>query len=101
MNCQISGLAGEDEEYKQEIQKAVMSKCERLGDMTDVIELKVYFKKYKKEGTKAKHSVKLHLFSRIGDFVADASEWEIMNAVHEALRKIEVEFKRKRDKLAN
>jgi ribosome-associated translation inhibitor RaiA len=101
MNCQISGLTENEQEYKEEIQKAIMSKCERIGVLADIIELKAHFKKHHDTGTKAKHSVKLHLFSNMGDFVAEHTDWEIMNALHESLRTLETEIKRKKSKLAD
>ena len=100
MNLQISGLTEKEEDFKQRIYEAVQRKCERIGAISDIIELKAHFKKHEKEGTKAKHSVKIHMFTKIGDFSAESHDWEIMNALRESLRKIEAEFKHKKSRLS-
>jgi len=99
MNCIISGLGEKEEEYREQIEAMIRNKCERMNSLSDVMEFKAHFKKHHDTGTKAKHSVKLHLFSKLGDFSSEAHDWEIMNAVHEGLRKLESEFKHKKDRM--
>jgi ribosome-associated translation inhibitor RaiA len=100
MNCNISGLTEKEEDFKEQINEMIKKSCDKFDSMADIVELKAHFKKHHEEGTKAKHSVRLHLFSKIGDFVAEDTNWEILNALRESLRKLEVEFKRKKSRLA-
>jgi len=100
MNCIISGLGEQEEEFREQIEDMLRNKYERMNSLSEVMEFKAHFKKHHDTGTKAKHSVKLHLFSKLGDFSAEANDWEIMNALHESLRKLEVEFKHKKDRMA-
>jgi ribosome-associated translation inhibitor RaiA len=98
LNCQISGLGEKEEDFKEQIIDLVEKKCEKIGAIRVVEELKVRFKKHHADGERAKYSANVHMFSSLGEFRAESTEWDIILAVKEALRTIETEFKRKKDR---
>ena len=87
----VSGLDVVDEFERSWIEKRIESMLEKIGKQTNVRYIFTHIDKHKKEGKRAKYSVKGRLVSDAGTFYASYYDWDLLRAMKVFLDKMEKE----------
>lgn len=97
-------LVGTDVDEEQAV---LMRKAEHfvtgrtIGMVRDPHELKVHVKKQRKDGKQHLYTINVQFFSNLGTLTTSAEDWDMLNAMDEAVEKLETRIKknveRKRD----
>ncbi len=91
-NIQVSNLPDVDEIDKAKIDLALSSSYDKLAKVVNNrVLLRAHFKAYKKQGSRKKHSVQLHLSVPGVELVASESDWNLITALQKALSNLERE----------
>lgn len=94
----LSGV-GVDEEratINRKLEKAVKGPISRILDRPD--ELNAVYQKGEKEGSRHRYNITLRLHSELGVTETEVEGWDLLNAVDQALEKLETALRRRKEK---
>ena len=89
-NIQISHLPEIDEIDRSKIDATVLACYDKLAVILhNEVLLRIHFKAHERGGTRKQHSVKMHLSIPGIDFVSNATDWNLITALQEAVTILE------------
>ncbi|MFH1420449.1 MAG: hypothetical protein ABIG30_00610 [Candidatus Aenigmatarchaeota archaeon] len=101
IDVQISHMKGADTFLKEQIEQVIgefVQKASRLYKGTESLQIDV--KRHEKQGKKIKYSVHSHMQTPVGYFSAEAHGWnDLISVVQDSLSKLEMEVKKKHEKI--
>lgn len=100
MNVSVSGHHKEDPLSHMIIDKQVRNELERLNRLLPVQDIQVHIDRYKETGKRVKYSIKLRLMTDKGLFFSHDHAWDLAKALSGALKKLEREVVKKKEKLS-
>lgn len=94
----ISGIHKEDDFIKTVIDEEITNEIKKLAKKLPIQYLAVNIDKYKKDGKRAKYTVKSRLVTQKGAFFSQDFAWDITKAIRGMLHKLEKEIIKKTGK---
>jgi CBS domain-containing protein/ribosome-associated translation inhibitor RaiA len=94
----VSGLAGESDYKKGTIEEEIDAQLKRLSNIMPMKSLIMDIDAHQRSGRRKRYSVNLRAITPRGMLFASSHEWDIARAVRSALRKLDRETIRKKEK---
>ncbi len=87
---QYSGLEGDEDEFVMEtVDRMVQDTVEKIHSIYPVQYFHIHFKTHKREGERKLYSVRARIMTDKGVFISKAHDWDIRDAVGQAMDKLE------------
>ncbi len=86
---QIIGLTDEDEFVVSTAERMIEDSLKKLSNIYRLNSFFLHVKKHQEHGDKAKYSIRTRLRTAKGTFVSKSYDWDLRDAVNEALSKLE------------
>ncbi|MCD6557988.1 MAG: CBS domain-containing protein [Candidatus Aenigmarchaeota archaeon] len=98
---EITGLRGEEEQIKLDIDNEIKRFVQKFSRMLKNLEyLFIHVEKLRESGKRKYFDVRTRFKTPLGMFVSRAGSWDLLEAVGKALDRLEKEVKKKYDKIA-